>query len=313
MKEFSIILITSFVFFTLLFNDSLKEYAEQKYHNNINYDNVILNKFSEFKAFLEEDVFYVKSKPSDTIKQDSEETDESIQELKEEKPSLELFTCRSFNFYYKIQKEEPIKKVSISKNDGIIILGDSLMQGVGVSICNHAKTLGLKCKNIAKQSTGILRKKYYNYAVELDNALRTTNYKTIVILVGLNDTWDGRYNQKTIKFATKNWIDFYKSRVSELAMIAKKYKANLFWYELPIIKEVEQYEKVKLVNSIFEEQSKIDNFHFIKLDLILTEHFNYYIQYENKSRRIRLNDGVHFTPLGYSLVSKSFFDMVSVE
>lgn len=303
MKKFVFIVISSFLFFTCLFNDSLKEYYEQTYHKNIYLESDILKSFNELKNYLEYDIFKVKVKEQ-TI---------TIVESNIKNTYNKCFYSDFFYFndLYKDDDSDLIsEKKVLYKKDGLMLLGDSLMQGVGAAICIQAKKENITCENLAKQSTGLLRKKYYNYSKVLEEALKETKIKNVIMLVGVNDLWDANENKKILKFGDLEWKKFYSNRISELVEVARKYNANLFWYELPVVKNNEQNEKVKVLNELFFKLAEENEYHFIKINPILTKHFDFYIKIEGKSKRIRSKDGVHFTSLGYSLVSQEFFNTV---
>lgn len=302
MREFVFIIISSSLIFIALFNDSLKEYYEQTYHKNIEFKSGITDKLNELKSFLEYEVFFVKEKPQEII----EEKQNTIKETKIiYKPRCFISIFDSLKYYKKASRE-----LILDKDNGVILLGDSLMQGVGIRICNHLRKEKIKCQNLAKQSTGLLRKKYYDYAKVLNESLKSSDIKNIVILVGVNDLWSTNNKGKVLKFGDLEWKKFYKTRIEELIKIAKKYEANMFWYELPVVKNNEQNTKVKVLNEIFYEFSS--SYHLIKLNPVLTKHFDYYLKIDGKSKRIRSNDGIHFTPTGYELISQDFLNIVKL-
>lgn len=307
MREFIIIIISSTLFFVSLFNDSLKEYYEQTYHLNIEINSKYLNKFNEFKKYLEQNVFLLKTN-FDTEKNEVPQEVQTIKAKSNYDFKCHLSLINKLKFLNKAEK-----KLSLDSNNGVILLGDSLMQGVGIAICNHLRKQKIKCENLAKQSTGLLRKKYYDYAKVLRASLEESNIKNVVILVGVNDLWNANENNKLLRFGDSDWKSFYTKRIDELVKIARENDANIFWYELPVVKNDEQNEKIKILNEVFYELAKKNNYQFIKLDSVLTKHFDFYIKIDGKSKRIRSNDGIHFTPLGYDLVSKEFLKSVEIK
>ncbi|MBZ7978106.1 DUF459 domain-containing protein [Campylobacter sp. RM12654] len=306
MKEFVLIIISSSIIFISLFNDSLKEYYEVNYHKNIDLDFAFFKKSNEFKEYLEYNVFFTKVK--EIKPQISNENNNKIKVFHK----CYLDTLYMIKLIAK-QEIHNNQKLVLSKDNGVILLGDSLMQGVGLSICNSLKKQNIKCENLAKQSTGLLRKKYYDYAKVLKSSLQESAIKNVVILVGVNDLWNANENNKVLKFGDSEWKSFYTKRIDELVKITRDYNANIFWYELPVVKNDEQNEKIKILNEVFYELAKKNNYQFIKLDSVLTEHFDFYIKIDGKSKRIRSNDGIHFTPLGYELISQDFFKTVEIQ
>lgn len=295
MKEFIFISLIVFIFFISLYNQSLSEYYEQKYHKSLELDSLYFKKFDELKNFLE----------SKFKIQDKNPTQQT--QMKFKKCYLHNF---NFQFAFKINKNN---KINLLKSDGLILIGDSLMQGVGDKICKIAKNMQIDCINIAKQSTGLLRKKYYDYAINLENKLKQKNFKTIIVLAGINDLWDIKINKKTLKFGKNDWNEFYKKRIKDLIKIANNYQAKIFWYELPVFKDDEKNKKVQNLNNIFIQLANEQKINLIKINSNLKLHFDYYLKIDGKSKRLRSNDGVHFTPSGYELLAQDFFDLVEFE
>ncbi|MBZ7986737.1 DUF459 domain-containing protein [Campylobacter canadensis] len=297
MKEFVFISLIVFIFFISLYNQSLSEYYEQKYHKSLELNSLYFKKFDEFKNFLENNF-----KKDDEILAQKEE-----KQIKFKKCYLHDF---KFNFNFSTNKND---KIILLKNDGLVLIGDSLMQGVGDKICKIAKSMQINCVNIAKQSTGLLRKKYYDYANNLEKILKQNNFKTIIVLAGINDLWDIKINKKTLKFGENDWNEFYTNRIKELIKIAKNYQAKIFWYELPIFKDEDKNQKVQTLNNIFTKLANEKELNLVKINSILKLHFDYYLKIDGKSKKLRSNDGVHFTPSGYELLAQDFFDLVEFE
>ena len=61
--------------------------------------------------------------------------------------------------------------IELNENLGVILIGDSIMQGFGWGFENTLKTSKITIKNLAKASTGLTNKKFYNWSEELKNAL----------------------------------------------------------------------------------------------------------------------------------------------
>ena len=210
-----------------------------------------------------------------------------------------------------LSKEKGVKIINnrlfVAPNTHFLLIGDSLMQGIGMTLARELSKQGFKVRNIAKQSTGLTYPSFFNWEKATKQAL-VSNPKIAVIVVclGANDPWD----MAGMRFGTDIWLTTYKKRIARLFELAEEYKAIIVWYEIPSIKRKTLNDKVITLNDLYKES--IDEYGgiFIPADAILVDrNFTAYIKNaDGKSMLVRTPDGIHFTRYGSTLLTQSLLD-----
>lgn len=191
----------------------------------------------------------------------------------------------------------------------VLFAGDSLMQGVApIAIAELKKRYpNGKFVDLSQQSTGLTVRRYFDWPKKIAEESLRQGFNTVVIFLGANDPWDIYDNKTRYIFPSDEWKEAYRQRVNEILSFAQEHQIHIIWVGLPNM----DVERVKngaiLQNSVFESETKKYNFEYISTEAILgslDEPFKKYLPDPQKgSILIRGNDGIHFTPYGYRLVS----------
>ncbi len=322
--RFFFIIFVCFLLVVFVMNKSIASYLEQKYHINISYDNEILDEANAFKvklerikAVLSDDEF-----ASNYLEQisDENESQEDLKTLEEIKQDENLSKSENNTSLAEVANLAPYftqnEDIKVSLNDEFLLIGDSLMQGVSVALSKYLKTLGLKSTNLSKQNTGLSYKSYYDWAKASEAAFKSNaNLKVLVVLLGANDPWDIKFLGKYRPFNSPTWREIYSARVDEILDIAQKYGAQVIWYQVPIVKKSSLDDKLQILNEIYETQSLKYHALFIKTRdaLSLNGAYSTYIKDENnKSIKVRADDGVHFSYKGAEILSQLLIKKIKI-
>ena len=212
-----------------------------------------------------------------------------------------------------IAEEPPTPIIQFSQTTGsvpkVLFAGDSLMQGVAPIAIAELKKIypNGKFVDLSQQSTGLTVRRYFDWPKKIAEESLRQGFNTVVIFLGANDPWDIYDNKARYIFPSDEWQDAYRQRVNEVLVFAQAHQIHIIWVGLPNM----DVERVKngaiLQNSIFASETKKYDFEFISTESILgslDEPFKKYLQDSQKGAiLIRGNDGIHFTPYGYRLVS----------
>ncbi|EPF0826571.1 SGNH/GDSL hydrolase family protein [Campylobacter upsaliensis] len=309
--KFLFILIVVFVLVVLVMNKSISSYLEQKYHIIFYPQNDILNEANALKVKLEQ-VRMILSNESISTEFEAEK-EENLNVKEEQNLSLAL------------EKPEAIvepeandnTKLEISLSEEFLLIGDSLMQGVAVALNKDLKNLGLKVVDLSKQNTGLSYKSYFDWAKETTKTLQNNKkIKYLVVLLGANDPWDIKKGGIYHRFNSKSWLEIYTQRVDEILKIAAKYNAKVLWYEIPPVKKDDLNKKLSILNQIYSQEILKNKGIFINTKLFFSKNDAYsaYIKDENnKSIKVRSDDGVHFTPSGAKEMSKLLLEYIKLK
>ncbi|EAH6860842.1 DUF459 domain-containing protein [Campylobacter coli] len=317
--KFFFILIIVFILVCLVMNQSIFSYIEQKYHFAFYPKNDILQEANGFKNKLEQIRAILSNEPLPQNIEENIMIQEDMDELNASKDFIDENTTIE-----DIQQTEDENvsfidntKLEVHKGDEFLFIGDSLMQGVAIALNRDLIDLGLKANDLSKQNTGLSYKSYFDWAKATKEAFaKNPNIKYLVVLVGANDPWDIKKGGVYHRFGSDSWIDIYTYRVNEIINIAKQHQAKILWFEVPPVKKDELNEKIQILNKIYSEEILKNKQIFIntKLFFSVNDEFSTYIKNENnKSVKMRTDDGIHFTPNGAKEMSKLLLEHITIK
>lgn len=319
MIKFFFILIIVFVLVCLVMNQSIFSYIEQKYHFTFYPKNDILQEANGFKNKLEQIRAILSNEP---LPQNIEENIMVQEDMDELNASNDFIDKNTTIEDIQQTEDENVSfidntKLEVHKGDEFLFIGDSLMQGVAIALNRDLIDLGLKANDLSKQNTGLSYKSYFDWAKATKEAFaKNPNIKYLVVLLGANDPWDIKKGGVYHRFGSDSWIDIYTYRVNEIINIAKQHHAKILWFEIPPVKKNELNEKIQILNKIYSEEILKNKQIFIntKLFFSVNDEFSTYIKNENnKSIKMRTDDGIHFTSNGVKEMSKLLLQHITIK
>ncbi|HEF9816404.1 TPA: DUF459 domain-containing protein [Campylobacter coli] len=317
--KFFFILIIVFVLVCLVMNQSIFSYIEQKYHFAFYPKNDILQEANGFKNKLEQIRAILSNEP---LPQNIEENIMVQEDMDELNASNDFIDKNTTIEDIQQTEDENVSfidntKLEVHKGDEFLFIGDSLMQGVAIALNRDLIDLGLKANDLSKQNTGLSYKSYFDWAKATKEAFaKNPNIKYLVVLLGANDPWDIKKGGVYHRFGSDSWIDIYTYRVNEIINIAKQHHAKILWFEIPPVKKNELNEKIQILNKIYSEEILKNKQIFIntKLFFSVNDEFSTYIKNENnKSIKMRTDDGIHFTSNGAKEMSKLLLQHITIK
>ncbi|HEA6929944.1 TPA: DUF459 domain-containing protein [Campylobacter coli] len=319
MIKFFFILIIVFVLVCLVMNQSIFSYIEQKYHFTFYPKNDILQEANGFKNKLEQIRVILSNEP---LPQNIEENIMVQEDMDELNASNDFIDKNTTIEDIQQTEDENVSfidntKLEVHKGDEFLFIGDSLMQGVAIALNRDLIDLGLKANDLSKQNTGLSYKSYFDWAKATKEAFaKNPNIKYLVVLLGANDPWDIKKGGVYHRFGSDSWIDIYTYRVNEIINIAKQHHVKILWFEIPPVKKNELNEKIQILNKIYSEEILKNKQIFIntKLFFSVNDEFSTYIKNENnKSIKMRTDDGIHFTSNGAKEMSKLLLQHITIK
>jgi len=192
----------------------------------------------------------------------------------------------------------------VLKNTNLMVLGDSLGGGVWAGLYNiFRKDKNIKVLRKTKPSTGFVRLDFYDWNARLRQILTKTRIDVAVVMMGANDrqtivTKAGRYRP-----GSERWLEIYASRVDEYIRQLKAHGARVYWVGLPITRRKKYSRHMQILNEIFADRARANNIVFVDIWNDFTmPNGNYSANgkdVKGRMRKLRANDGVHFTMRGY--------------
>ncbi len=308
-------LLAIFILVILLFNQSLDRYIEQKYHI----------------SFLQDSPLFI------AISEPSKEISKIFENFLQNLSHPEIDELQEIETIPEIPKIQLVNdKLLIRNTSNFLLIGDSMMQGVGITLIPELKKHNMNVLNLAKQSTGLTYSQFFNWPETLLNTLeQNPDIDVIVVMLGANDPW----NMKKMKFGGQLWEETYFNRIKSILQIAKAYDIPVFWYEVPLVRNKKLSDKIQYLNTLYAKacqevntnpevleiniQASMHNaihqkkFHafFIKTNSIFSPDQTYTpsIIINDKSITIRANDGIHFTTKGSRLLTQFLLDRIDFD
>ena len=292
-SKFFATIIVVFALTALLFNQSISKYAEQKYHTTFTLDSPLLIALNTPANALATMIENLLPDPAKLGFDAGESTGDSTPQ--EEK---------------RIKLEEG--KLVIKNSATLLLIGDSMMQGVSMTLTPQLKRRNLQVIDMAKQSTGLTYTKFFNWNEALENALaENPNIDIIVVMLGANDPW----NIGRVRFGTPEWDSIYTERIQAIIEAAKAHDAFVFWYQVPLVKNKKLSAKIEHLNTLYQAQDDQERVFFLETNPIFAPEGEYLPERENAKGnkvRIRANDGIHFSGYGSRLLSSLLLERLEV-
>lgn len=204
-------------------------------------------------------------------------------------------------------------RIQVSEGESILLIGDSMMQGVAPYLLRAFKKAKIQGINLSKHSTGLTYKHYFNWEVATRDALeKNPHISLVVVLLGANDPWSMK---KNIAFKSPLWEEIYTQRIDEILQVAQGYGVRVAWYEVPSVREKSLNDKIMYLNTLYEAAVKQSGEYFLQSNGIVTQGGKYSAFIKNakgKSVQVRADDGVHFTARGYQIMANILLNNLEV-
>ncbi len=186
----------------------------------------------------------------------------------------------------------------------VLVIGDSLADGLWSGIYRaFQEDSNLDIVNHSKPSSGFVRTDAYDWNSAITDILKDETYQIAVVMFGANDNQAIRIGKDLLKPGTDAWRDAYGQRVEALIKKLRAAAVAVYWVGLPILRSPDQSEDAEAMNEVFREKAFINGAKFIDTWGGFTDESGRYSAYgpdmSGQVRRLRDDDGVHFTMRGY--------------
>ncbi|MBR2156807.1 MAG: DUF459 domain-containing protein, partial [Campylobacter sp.] len=206
-------------------------------------------------------------------------------------------------------------KISLNSGDGVIFVGDSVMEYVARAAKQIFPKSNLRAFDLSKHSTGLLTKKYHDFNKEIKKTMREVGgVKLVVVLLGANDVWGKRIDGSNREFYSEQWINFYKNNIDEIYETASLGGAQVLWLSLPCMKKKSFDSKIRKLNKIYKEENTKFGGIFMRTDDYICKNGEYisHLNLGNKTIKLRQDDEIHITKAGSMLIAKEILRMINV-
>jgi hypothetical protein len=185
----------------------------------------------------------------------------------------------------------------------VVVLGDSLGDGLWSGLYRAFEDdATLEFIQKSKASTGFARTDPYDWNAQLADLLKNDTYQIAVVMFGAEGQ-PIRSGRHWLKVGTPGWEEIYGQRVEAFIKKLRVAKIAVYWVGLPVMRSPGQSTDAEAMNSLFREKAFINGAKFIDTWNGFTDESGRYSAYgpdmTGQVKRLRANDGVHFTMRGY--------------
>ena len=315
--DFILTLIGSFILVALMMNASIHSYIEQKYHLEI-YDanEPLLEVLGKPKAWLDDlrelllpsiEELALSQSLQDELEKSTKE--KSVWERLMGAQSLDSFFTPEETRYPFIDKDG---KLVLKQDSTFIFIGDSMMQGVGLTLASELKKRGFSVINIAKQSTGLTYTHFFDWGKALREAFaKNPHINIVVMMVGANDP----YAMPKMKYGSDEWVETYSSRIKEIIDISLENDAVVVWYDAPYVRKEPLNTRLIFLNTLYKSQVDSAKQLLLHANSALAPdgvYTSYVKNEQGRSIRVRGEDGIHFSGEGSRALSRLLLERLEV-
>jgi len=186
----------------------------------------------------------------------------------------------------------------------IVVLGDSLGDGLWAGLYRaFEEDATLEFIQRSKKSTGFVRTDVYDWDAELKKILNDETYQIAVVMFGANDSQPIKKDGKSFKVGTEEWRQAYGERVEQFIKKLRAVNIATYWVGLPVMRAPNQTSDAEKLNDVFREKAFINGAKYIDTWNGFVDESGRYSAYgpdmSGQVKRLRGDDGVHFTMRGY--------------
>lgn len=196
----------------------------------------------------------------------------------------------------------------VEKN--LLIIGDSLGDGFWLGINNdrdRLKNQQLKTIKGSVQGQSITGKNFLTYLDKVKEIRNGVNPDYVVIWIGANDQAPEAKVKGKDNPSYLAWQEVYKKNALKLLDVVKVSPEKVYWVSLPSMRSEKSNNNAHLINSILKQISLDRKVRYVDIEKYLTDesgNFSRTSNYNGKFVQVRADDGVHFTTIGYKLITK---------
>lgn len=199
----------------------------------------------------------------------------------------------------------------------VVVFGDSQAQGLAAGLQRALRHVhGWKVDNRTKPGTAISQEKNYDWPAVIAAYKPDEHVTTAVLMFGGNDRMPIRpASGGVIRFRTQAWQTEYRARVAAILHTLSAEKLRIIWVSDPICRDDAYSVDMQFLNGLYRDVVAATGATFIDIWTAVADPSGKFIAYgpalDGTTQRLRLDDGIHFTPTGYDILAAKVFQVVN--
>lgn len=193
-----------------------------------------------------------------------------------------------------------------SQNITIAVIGDSLADGIWAAI--YRKLRKFKQFTIHNESVTSGGLAASDWQPKIEKLLKKHRVHFAIVILGTND---GRVifqeGKRRIPYKSELWKEAYMQRIHNLMRLLNARNVPTYWVGLPTVRRENLKEQIVMLNRFYEKSAPLfATVRFLPTRPITVNEkgeYSAYLKVEGRQKKVRANDGVHFTVHGYNILS----------
>jgi uncharacterized protein len=137
-----------------------------------------------------------------------------------------------------------------------------------------------------------------------------------VVMLGANDRLDMRDERGAyLHFRTDSWRDAYAARIDKILSLLTTAGLRVLWCGNPVARNATYTEDMAYINDIYAAETARFGAQFVPLWTAIADEQGGYAAFakdrDGTTRRMRTDDGIHFTAAGYELIADKIIDLLA--
>lgn len=197
----------------------------------------------------------------------------------------------------------------------IQFFGDSLAQGLWLT--THPllrRREQLRALNGTRHATGLTRSDEHDWISVVQQTRQREPAECVIVWIGANDfrPFVDRAARARFAFGTAEFQDAYRRSVEAITRTAVSTHGQVGWLGLPNMRDPQFASAVRRLNDAIQEGTEAAGGLYIPTWEATSDEQGRFrpsiADAERRERRLRADDGVHFSDLGYRLMARLAFD-----
>lgn len=201
----------------------------------------------------------------------------------------------------------------------IQFFGDSLAQGLFLTTSPLLRRRDeLRVLNGTRHATGLTRSDEHDWPAVIQASLARDPAQVVVVWIGANDfrPFVDRAARARYQFGTPGFFDAYRGAVATITQAATERGCALGWLGLPNMRDERFAAAAARLNTVMREGAEDRGGIFIPTWAATSDEqgrFRASLTTDRAERRLRADDGVHFSDVGYRLMARLAFDQLAAQ
>jgi uncharacterized protein len=186
----------------------------------------------------------------------------------------------------------------------VVVLGDSLAdqlaQGLADAFFEERPEIAIVKKT--RGSSGLVRADFYDWPGQAPGLIENEKANVIVVMLGANDRQTLRDDAGAYEIRSDRWREIYAQRVDALLTAAKSKGVPVILVGVPSMRHPRLHADMPYLNEILRERATANGVFYVDVwDGFVNEADEFVTMgaaLDGQTRRLRIEDGVHFTRVG---------------